>query len=106
MEPQKPPVNQSIYQLKYHNQRYVANYIAQEICIKYSEEIRKDGDRMFLSRCLCTEKGAEKEDIIRHRFCRRNRKNPGIPVAANLVKRVQKDQSAEKAGSHRKEKRI
>ena len=37
----KPPVNQAIYQLKYHNQRYVAKYFAQEICIKYAEEIRR-----------------------------------------------------------------
>ena len=51
----KPPVNQAIYQLKYHNQRYVAKYFAQEICIKYAEEIGK---------------------IL------------GIPVVANLVKRV------------------
>ena len=35
------PVNQAIYQLKYHNQRYVAKYFAQEICIKYAEEIRR-----------------------------------------------------------------
>ena len=48
----------------------------------------EDGDRRHLSRCLCTEKGAGSVVTTRRSFWQKIGKILGIPVAANLVKRV------------------
>ena len=84
----KPPVNQAIYQLKYHNQRYVAKYFAQEICIKYVEEIRRWRPQALvpvpLHRKRRRKRGYNQAELLAEEIG----KILGIPVAANLVKRV------------------
>ena len=84
----KPPVNQAIYQLKYHNQRYVAKYFAQEICIKYAEEIRRWRPQALvpvpLHRKRRRKRGYNQAELLAEEIG----KILGIPVVANLVKRV------------------
>mgnify|MGYP002235997805 CR=1 FL=1 len=103
----KPPVNQAIYQLKYHNQRYVAKYFAQEICIKYAEEIRRWRPQALVPVPLHRKTAQEAWLQPGGAFGRRDRKKYlGIPVVANLVKRVHYTGYQKKAGSHREKKNL
>lgn len=99
----KPPVNQAIYRLKYHNQRYVAKYFAQEICIKYAEEIRRWRPQVLvpvpLHRKRRRKRGYNQAELLAEEIG----KILGIPVVANLVN-GSLHWLSEKAGSHREKK--
>ena len=84
----KPPVNQAIYQLKYHNQRYFAKYFAQEICEKYEEEIRRWRPQALvpvpLHRKRRRKRGYNQAELLADEIG----KILEIPVIPDLVKRV------------------
>lgn len=84
----KLPVNQAIYRLKYHNQRYYAKYFAQEICEKYKDEIQRWRPQALvpvpLHRKRRRKRGYNQAELLADEIG----KILEIPVIPNLVKRI------------------
>ena len=63
----KAPVNQSIYQFKYHNQRRYGELYSQELVKKFQKEIGRWNPDMIIPVPLHRSR-KRKEVIIRHRY--------------------------------------
>lgn len=100
----KNPVNQSIYQFKYHNQRFCAEYFAEQLVRQYQETIRGWAPEVILPVPLHTRKrrsrGYNQAELLADELGRRL----GIPVCKDLVRRV-KFTSPQKILDSRKRKK-
>lgn len=84
----KPPVNISIYQFKYHNQRKFARYYAEEILAEYQTLIQTWRPEVIVPVPLYSkrrrERGYNQAQILGEELGRRL----SVPVAGTLVKRM------------------
>ena len=100
----KNPVSKSIYQFKYHNQRFYAEYYAEQFVWQYKELITGWAPQVILPVLLHARKrrnrGCNQAELLAEELGKRLK----LPVCGNLVKRV-RFTSPQKALDHTKRKK-
>lgn len=100
----KEPVNKSIYQFKYHNQRFYAEYYAEQLIRQYGRLIQKWAPEVILPVPLHARRKRRRGYNQAELLARELGKQLEIPVCINLVKRVRYT-SPQKILDHKKRKK-
>ena len=102
----KPPVNQSVYQFKYHNQRRYANIYGEEIVKEFFEKIRHwDPDVIIpipLHRSRRRKRGYNQAELLAEEIGRRMR----IPVDSKSLMRIKKTSPQKQLGHQDRKKNL
>lgn len=102
----KPPVNQSVYQFKYHNQRRYAKIYAQEIVKEFHREINRWNPDVImpipLHRSRRRKRGYNQAEILAEEIGRRMQ----IPVESKSLIRIKKTNPQKKLGHQDRKKNL